>query len=76
MSTLLLVLFGDYMLPVLLVPRGMQGCCLLNRVYIHSFRSIIEASEKLKLWGPVLVKIILIIFTETELIKLFVQLIL
>ena len=27
-------------------------------------------------WGPVLVKIILIIFTETELIKLFVQLIL
>ena len=28
------------------------------------------------IWGPVLVKIILIIFTETELVKLFVQLIL
>ena len=24
----------------------MQECCLLNRVYIHSFQSIIEATEK------------------------------
>ena len=32
--------------------------------------------QSVLLWGPVLVKIILIIFTETELIKLFVQLIL
>ena len=28
------------------VISGMQECCLLNHVYIHSFRSIIEAAEK------------------------------
>ena len=35
---------------------GMQGCCLLNHVYIHSFRSIIEATEKFPggggIWSP------------------------
>ena len=40
--------------------------------------SIFDISIRVKpwLWGPVLVKIILTIFSETELIKLFVQLIL
>ena len=42
-----------YLLPVLLVPLAMEGpgspwCFLLKHVYIHSFRSIIEATEKLK----------------------------
>ena len=56
LSALLLVLFGYYLLPVLLVPRGVSGlgslwCCLLNNVYIHISTSIIEATEKSKCPG-------------------------
>ena len=32
---------------------GMQECCLLNHVYIHSFRSIIKATEKFLRGGDI-----------------------
>ena len=35
---------------------GIQECCVLNHVYIHSFRSILEATEKFPggwgIWSP------------------------
>ena len=63
LSTLLLVLFGYYLLPVLLVPRGMSGlgsfwCCLLNHVYILIVTSImpgglpVRGMLKLRLYTP------------------------